>query len=168
MGYDRPNMVLVQLLLRPGRRDDGPGGRAGAGGAPVSHNVDEIYDVYQVIVRRARTAHHCSACGLQIAPGERYAAVSIVFDGTAETIKRCGRCQKVHEHLQNKAGGETWPDERLACGQNYETEWGEEPPPEIQAALFMTSGEASSLLMPRGRYHMMNSPWSVTVKEPTS
>jgi len=102
----------------------------------------EPYSVYQKTRRRARKAHKCGACHETIRPGDSYMVVSIVFDGTAETIKRCARCEAIHDHLVGLclADGERWPEERLNCGESYEDEWGE-CPEEIQALAFALPGE---------------------------
>lgn len=114
----------------------------------MSYDTNDLdtYAVYDEVYRRARKTHRCQACGLTINPGERYASVHAVWAGSAETIKRCGRCQTIHEHLKQQGNGDTWPDERLDCGLDYEEEWGEPPPLEIQAVVFATSEEASALL----------------------
>lgn len=112
----------------------------------MSHSIDECYAVYDETIRRARKDHACSACGLTIRSGDLYCQVFWVFDGAAGSVKRCGRCQKMHEHLRIKGGGEMWPDERLGCGLDYEEEWGREPPEEIQALPFLPADEASRTL----------------------
>jgi len=68
--------------------------------------------------------------------------VSRVFDGTADTVKRCERCEAIHAHLVDLClyDGERWPDEQLNCGKSYEDEWGE-CPEEIQALAFALPGE---------------------------
>lgn len=107
----------------------------------MSHSVDECYDVYDEHFPRARKAHVCSACEGPIRPGDIYARVGIVFQGEAESLKRCLGCQRIHEHLRRLAVGEMWPDERLNCGEEYEDHWGEKPPEDIARIAFMTPDE---------------------------
>jgi hypothetical protein len=111
----------------------------------VSHSCDETYDVYDETAVRARIAHRCGACGETIRCGDRYTKVHIVFQASAETIKRCLRCQAIHEHLRGLDPGETWPDERLDCGQDYEADWGEPPPDEVARLAFLTADEIQAL-----------------------
>lgn len=104
---------------------------------------DGAYDVYSERPLRARTAHACDACKEAISPGHTYTRVCVVFDRSAETIKRCWRCQRIHEHLRERcalAGRDMWPDERLACGHRYEAVWGELPA-DIAALAFALPGE---------------------------
>ena len=107
----------------------------------MSHEIDETYAVYLERARRARKEHRCGACKEIIAPHDTYTVVSVVFDSKAQTIKRCARCQKLHEHLRDLNPGESWPAERLDCGETYESEWECEPPPEIAALAFALPGD---------------------------
>lgn len=111
----------------------------------MSHSIDETYDVYEETVYRARKLHECDACDLPIKPGDFYCRVFILFDGRKETVKRCGACQKTHEHLRKLDPGELWPDERLDCGLEYEREWNREPPEEIAALPMLSDAERGAL-----------------------
>lgn len=108
----------------------------------MSYCADEQYDVYHEIRVFAVKPHECDAvmCDQPIRKGDPYWRISVVYDGRAETIKRCIRCQAIHEHLRG-LGDDTWPDERLACGRDYREEWGEDPPAEIQALAFWRQGD---------------------------
>ncbi len=103
----------------------------------MSHSVDETYDVYTETLRCAAKNHKCDACGEKILKGTHYFSIHCVWDGSAETIKRCKRCQTIHLHLRTLAPGTMWPDEELNCGEEYKEHWGQEPPPEIAALAFM-------------------------------
>jgi len=111
----------------------------------MSHYAEEHYTVYNETGVRARKEHTCSACHEPIRPGDLYTRVAIIFEGSVEALKRCARCQAIHEHLRELSlehrDGEMWPDERLNCGQDYAEEWGGEPPPEIAALAFLLPGE---------------------------
>lgn len=109
----------------------------------MSHCVDETYDVYQEREVRARKRGQCDACDEPIAPGHAYWRISIVFDGSASTVRRCARCQAMRKHLRTRGDGDTWPAERLDCGQAYEDEWGDVPD-EIAALAFALPGEVTS------------------------
>ncbi len=110
----------------------------------MSHYCDDTYAVYDESTPTARKPHACAACGETIAAGATYTRVQLVFDGTAETIKRCVRCQRLHEHLREKGyGDDLWPDERLACGQIYEDEWGDLPDEIAALAFWLPSDEVS-------------------------
>jgi hypothetical protein len=108
----------------------------------MSHACEEYYTLYEESFPRARKEHVCAACKETIRGGDRYARVFILGgDKTAETVKRCLGCQRIHEHLRQLNPGETWPDERLACGEDYEDEWGGPPPEDIARIAFMTPDE---------------------------
>lgn len=107
----------------------------------MSHSCDEVYEVYNETYPKARKTHTCEACEENIPPGGRYARVFTLFNGTAETYKRCLRCQALHEHLRRLGDYDCWPDERLNCGESYEDEWGALPP-EIAALAFTLPGES--------------------------
>lgn len=112
----------------------------------MSSYCDETYDVYHERPTRARKPHVCAACKETIAVGRRYMSVRTVFDGLAQTIKRCMRCQSIHEHLRTlDHDGELWPDERLNCGEEYKAHWGVEPPEYIAAMAFALPAEVDSV-----------------------
>ena len=109
----------------------------------------EPYAVHVTKVRRARVEHRCSACHRRIAPGHHYMDVRTVFDGRFDRIKRCGACERTHEHLRELGEtADTYPDERLNCGLEYEYEWCSPPPPEIARLPMLTDDEAGALLAP--------------------
>lgn len=96
---------------------------------------------------RARKEHRCNACGETIPRGTVYVRNGFVGEGTAETIKRCLRCERIYAHLAERfrvAGrrGEA-PDVMLACGHSYRDEWDEDPPDEIAALAFALPGEVA-------------------------
>lgn len=94
----------------------------------MSHSCDEQYAIYDEREFRANKPHTCDACGLEIRKFDRYTRVFMLFDGRKEHVKRCARCQLLHEHLRGLCEpGEQWPDERLNCGLSYESEWGPAP-----------------------------------------
>jgi hypothetical protein len=107
----------------------------------MSHAVDETYDVYTEKLRCAVKNHKCSACGETILKGTHYFSVHWVFDGTAQTIKRCARCQAIHLHLRTLSPGDMWPDEELNCGEEYREHWGKDPPKEIAELAFLRPEE---------------------------
>lgn len=106
----------------------------------MSYESDGHYVVHRESRHRARKDHACAACRDTISAGHVYACSFIVFDGDAEYLKRCLRCQTLHEHLRDLCGPGVWPDERLMCGLSYEDEWGELPE-EIAALAFVTPDE---------------------------
>lgn len=112
----------------------------------MSYEIEGWASFYRSTTRRARIAHRCSACGLQVAPGERYQEIRLAYEGRAETIKRCGRCETMYQHLRSLCDGFTGIDQALDCGLDYRDEWGKEPPEDVQAVIFATSDEASALL----------------------
>jgi len=93
----------------------------------MSSYVDDEYDVYNENLVCARVEHKCAACKVKILRGFKYYRIGIVFDGGAETIKRCLICQATHLHLRRLGGYQVWPDEKLDCELRYEDEWGELP-----------------------------------------
>jgi hypothetical protein len=108
----------------------------------MSHEIDDCYQVYQETERAARKPHVCSACREPIRVGDKYCYVWIVDgDSSTEQVRRCLRCQKIHEHLRKLDPGNMWPDERLDCGEGYDEHWGEEPPQDIAALAFATADE---------------------------
>lgn len=106
----------------------------------MSHYADEQYDVYEEPMRTAAKDHVCGACGLTIGKGQRYAAVRWVFDKSAGGVKRCIRCQAMHEYLRG-LGADMWPDEKLNCGEEFEQHWGYKPPEWLQELAFWQPGE---------------------------
>lgn len=115
----------------------------------MSYDIDGYLDIYRERIRRARRKHRCDACKLPIHPGERYCSVFLVWkeEAIVDSVKRCGRCETIYRHLADL--GRDWdraPDERLHCGEDYEDEWGQPPPEQIQAVIFATSDEASRLM----------------------
>ena len=109
----------------------------------MSHSVDECYDVYSEQRVTARKAHACDACREPIAAASTYWRIAIVFDGEAETVKRCERCQKIHMHLRSLDPGASWPAEKLDCGIAYRDHWEFDPPDEIAALAFALPGDAA-------------------------
>jgi hypothetical protein len=107
----------------------------------MSHPIEETYEVYSENRRRARKPHACSACSEPISVGHYFWYIFIIFEGETNTVKRCERCQAIHVHLRGM-GDEMWPDERLACGEEYREHWGTEPPAEIAALAFALPGDA--------------------------
>lgn len=107
----------------------------------MSHAIDETYEVYTELHPIARKPHVCSACEEPIAVGATYTRCTVVWDGKATTYKRCVRCQAIHKHLRAKGEGETWPAEKLDCGEEYREHWGKEPPAEIAALAFWRPGD---------------------------
>jgi predicted RNA-binding Zn-ribbon protein involved in translation (DUF1610 family) len=94
----------------------------------MSHSCDETYAIYDEREFRANKPHVCDACGVEIRKRDRYTRVFMLFDGSKEHLKRCARCQLLHEHLRGLCEpGEEWPAERLDCGLSYESEWGAAP-----------------------------------------
>ncbi|MCC7541953.1 MAG: hypothetical protein IT379_37380 [Deltaproteobacteria bacterium] len=105
-----------------------------------SADGEPIYG-YSEKVRRARKEHRCSACCETISPGQHYTYVSFVVERTAESLKRCTRCEALYRHLRELGRGEgLQPDMALNCGLSYEEEWGELPG-HIAALAFVLPGE---------------------------
>lgn len=114
----------------------------------MCHQADEYYSVYDERRRRARKPRPCHACKETIRRGDFYYRVGIVFEREASTVIRCLRCQAIHVHLRRMSkkyhDGETWPDEKLNCGESYRDVWGGEPPAEIAALALLTADEAQA------------------------
>lgn len=92
----------------------------------------------------SRTETECSACDEVIPLGEHHTSVRILFEGRWETLRRCRRCQAIHEHLrslEHNRHGDAWPDDRLSCGHEYDDVHGVPPPPHIAALAFLLPGE---------------------------
>lgn len=119
----------------------------------MSYSADENYKVYRETFRKARKAHTCSACRSAIAEGDYYCDLRWVNDYGAGTVKRCGSCQRTHEHLRKVCAesgyDDMWPDEELNCGLKYEDEWETEPPEEIAALPLLSAAERGALLAPK-------------------
>lgn len=107
----------------------------------MSHSCDERYAVYRETQRRAIKEHRCDACDEPIARGHKYCVVTWVFDGSAGGVKRCLRCQAIHEHLRGLGEYDMWPDEELNCGEEYKDHWGVEPPEGIAELAFKTGAD---------------------------
>lgn len=119
----------------------------------MSESCDGTYEKREVRVRKARKEHTCCACQTRILPGHFYANIFTLFEREVTVYKRCGACEKTHEHLVQLCRENTdpydnmWPREDLGCGLDYEDEWGELPE-EVEAFAFMSADEASALLAP--------------------
>lgn len=112
----------------------------------MSYYVEDYYEVYNEKTVRARVEHICDACTEKISIGHLYTRIGIIFEKVAETIKRCLRCQTIHVHIRGlDTGGDSWPDEKLNCGENYKDHWGVDPPEEIQDLAFVTPDEAQKV-----------------------
>jgi len=112
--------------------------------------ADGEYSIYAEKRVRARKRHECVACHEKIDLGHTYWNIALIYDGTAETIKRCERCQSIHKHLRElsyRANDGRWPDEQLACGDQYEDEWGKLPP-EIAELAFVTQSQMQMRIQP--------------------
>ena len=116
----------------------------------MSHDCEdgEYAEVYVEREPTARKEYKCGACGEAIRVGDSYSYTFIVFEGEASNVRRCARCQKIHLHLRDKCrdlrrrtGDDKWPADRLDCGEDYEENWGEEPPEDIAALAFALPGE---------------------------
>jgi hypothetical protein len=101
----------------------------------------EPADVYRNDRRTARKEHRCDACCEDIKIGDQYHVIVSVYDGTANSWKRCLRCEAIHSHLVGLGASDMWPDEKLNCGEEYEEHWNVEPPPEVAALAFKTREE---------------------------
>ena len=65
----------------------------------------EVADIYEVVQRKARKAHHCSSCTrrgspARIQPGDIYEEHRSLFDGRWSTLRICGRCIRVEKAMQ--------------------------------------------------------------------
>jgi hypothetical protein len=56
-------------------------------------------EVWREGIRRARKAHHCSACDGGIRRGELYSYTFTVYDGDTDTVRRCAACELIYRHL---------------------------------------------------------------------
>lgn len=113
----------------------------------MSHDVynAEPYAVTSEETRVAGKTHRCDACHEPITRGHAYVRFFGVWDGYAEAVKRCLRCQKIFEHLVERGReADTYPAQRLDCGYTYGEEWGEDPPEHIAALAFALPGEVTS------------------------
>jgi hypothetical protein len=93
----------------------------------------------------ARKEHVCFACAEAIVKGQRYHVTFSVYDGRADTTKRCARCQAIFEHLSGRmkehGDEEEFCDAELKCGHEYEERWNEPPPEHIAALAFWLPGD---------------------------
>lgn len=115
----------------------------------MSGYYEERYTLYEEKEHTARQAHKCSACDELIPPGARYCSVFTLFDGSVDTLKRCSRCQAIHDHLKDLCASSTediWPAERLDCDEDYEETWGDMPL-EAQELAFLLPGEQPGRLI---------------------
>jgi len=110
----------------------------------------DIYDgdpcsMFKEKVHRAIEAIKCSCCGIGIRVGDYYHRTMFISEARWFTIRRCAPCQKIYEHLLKKRNeSKAWDmaiDLWLDCGEEYEDEWGEPPPPEIAALAFALPNE---------------------------
>lgn len=90
--------------------------------------------------RKARKDHTCVACGEVIRRGDTYEKHVNIFDGCVTDINRCLRCAEMWRAAQAKLGWERVADLWLACGEDWEDNFGE-PPEHIAALAFWRPGE---------------------------
>lgn len=112
----------------------------------MSHDIYDAspYAVHDEEHRIAGKAHRCDACHETIAKGHRYVRFFGVWDGMAESVKRCLRCQAIFDHLVVRGNeADMYPAQRLDCGEGYRDHWGEDPPDDIAALAFALPGEVS-------------------------
>lgn len=118
----------------------------------MSDIATEPCSVYRQKIVKARKEHACSACRAKILPGHYYSRVFCVFEGEAETFRRCGSCEVTYRHLtelcRHHPDGDIAPLFDLSCGKDYAEEWGDEPPDEIARLPFLSADERSALLKP--------------------
>ncbi len=119
-------------------------------------------EVSRRAICKARKQHACSACRAAIRPGDYYALAVLIGDGTTDTYKRCGSCERTWQHLKwlcderNRLNDDNlFPYEDLSCGLSYEEEWtdnGWGPVPDDIAALpLLSADERGALLAPKDR-----------------
>ena len=111
----------------------------------MSYSAEEQYEVYNErrIVARKPFECDCVICSVVVRPGDSYTRVTTIYDGRVDTIRRCMRCQYLHEHLRCLCAANSdgmWPDERLNCGLDYTEEWGDLSV-EIAALAFWQPGD---------------------------
>jgi RNase P subunit RPR2 len=111
----------------------------------MSEYADDYCEVWSETSPVARKRHTCDACNGPITPGRRYHRTFSVFEGTADTVIRCERCQAIYEHLRAKMAVAGEPDEccnpTLSCGHEYKERWKVPPPEEIAALAFWLPGD---------------------------
>jgi hypothetical protein len=108
----------------------------------MSVAVEGTCDVWEINHRKARKQHECAACHETIPIGHVYANHFSVFEGTAETVKRCMRCELIYQHLCSiEEDPDFSPAQRLDCGHSYEENWCRPPPDHVAKLAFMTPEE---------------------------
>lgn len=163
--------TIAELFSRLAR----PGGIRAWSVDAMSVDFEGQAEVWREGIRRARKAHHCSACDGGIRRGELYSYTFTVYDGDTDTVKRCAACELIYRHLVAVHDArlkcayarlaaapalEKWrhgiaaedlrdsgPDARLDCGHTYRDVHETDPPPEIEALAFATPAEAQALLL---------------------
>lgn len=113
----------------------------------MSHEIDEYYKFYDESATTARKVHRCDACKEPILPKQQYMRIYIVrSDSDVENLKRCLRCQVIHEHLRTIGDSDMYPAERLDCGEEYLSHWGVPPPEPIARLAFATHDDVKEML----------------------
>jgi hypothetical protein len=111
----------------------------------VSVDLDGYNEVQNTAIRQARKLHKCDACRTAIKPGERYRYVFTVYDGEADTTKRCLRCEAIYRHLCDiNTDSDTGVDGALNCGHSYRDIHECDPPEEIARLAFLTAAEVEA------------------------
>jgi hypothetical protein len=113
----------------------------------MSVAIDGVCDVWEINHRKARKEHKCDACQETIPVGHVYANQFSVFEGSAETIKRCMRCEMIYQHLCSiEEDPDFAPSPRLDCGHDYDEVHYRQPPEHVAKLAFMTPEEIQLLL----------------------
>lgn len=96
--------------------------------------------------QRARKEHRCDACCETIRRGDIYIYEFSVFDGNAESLRRCLRCDTIYQHLIDRHRGmeDSEVDRELRCGHTYREVFEQEPSDEIAQLAFLTADEAQA------------------------
>lgn len=69
------------------------------------HDDYEPATIYKCVNRVARRWHECSECHHQIAPGDRYDYITVLFDKHWLTAKHCEACTEIGKYFFS--GGRT-------------------------------------------------------------
>lgn len=112
----------------------------------MSHDSDETYDVYYRATVTARKPHVCCACREVIGRGDTYVRVSVIYDHTASSYKRCPRCEHIFNRIvENLPDKYEWPDEDLNCGHEWVENLGIPLPDDLAELAFMPRADVQAI-----------------------
>lgn len=120
----------------------------------MSCDIDGYNEFESVTRPRARKPHECCACELPIRVGDVYERIAFKWEGEFECLCRCLRCSAIADAIATEQRkGDGFDPQGVAyaldCGHDWEENFEEPPPPEVERLAFMLPDEMQKELASR-------------------